>query len=683
MENFVLSPNVKKYFVNALKSIGLRKPGQVNGAYQEMSETEISMLLDDTTTSAQTIYNGIKLAVLQQFQNDAKSNKLIQKNTALDRQVVNDIMVNDLKIAPASSNRLLRSLTAASVDENGVVLSEDSNNLDAIINAVINAMDQGLVDQQLTQSESDEAKLLWDNVVNAQSNPNYEQWLQKNHLQRPQDGTAEDKAYQAKATYEKDRSRLIDEIKTNCGGDETKATSLLNQPINDEMVNKIMATKLLLTSWMEYCRRREAEGKTEPEYINEETDNERKATLCLRDGSITMQDVLMAARNMGVQELTFFQSRSEEQQQQAKAPGSEVKKENKIGNVLGKSGREFVEARTNAGGGIYYDNSSNSLKKGKRGPYRGYKALYDRIKSFLSGDIYLGRVPAIGFSQIVITDKTGHSFEVEEELNKNNGLNNSEHQTQTRPNATDYQPLDKKYFNDDGTMNIAGEFYSKVTARLIEDKMQLQAASIRIDDFSGKEQEENNSLLDYLRERIKSAETILKKGIPDSNSPYFKEPKYYEEINNEIVAKGKYKDNNFVSYYIMGDENYSNNERLIDALSCFEKMTMEGMSLKEQNAKREMALNMFHLHSYYDSNKINNEELDQLIKRFFNSNGYGQLLTDLHNGKINSIEATRKINDFVEDDLKHHALKKACEELDIEQKGKQYMQQAAEEVMSL
>ena len=121
MKNFVLSPNVKKYFVNALKSIGLRKPGQVNGAYQEMSETEISMLLDDTTTSAQTIYNGIKLAVLQQFQNDAKSNKLIQKNTALDRQVVNDIMVNDLKIAPASSNRLLRSLTAASVDENGKV----------------------------------------------------------------------------------------------------------------------------------------------------------------------------------------------------------------------------------------------------------------------------------------------------------------------------------------------------------------------------------------------------------------------------------------------------------------------------------------------------------------------------------------------------------------------------------
>ena len=96
MENNLLSPKVKEYFVHALKGIGIRNFDQAKGQTYEMTETEIGTFLDGATPL--DIFEKISSATVHQLQNDAQGDRRLQSCSAFKRQAVSNALAgNDFK----------------------------------------------------------------------------------------------------------------------------------------------------------------------------------------------------------------------------------------------------------------------------------------------------------------------------------------------------------------------------------------------------------------------------------------------------------------------------------------------------------------------------------------------------------------------------------------------------------
>ena len=181
MQNLTLSQNTQLTLMHALKGLGLRQPSSnapANGVYPEMSEEQILQILTDNNTTVDTIYHLVKLAIWQQFQNDALTNQQIQTETALHRHTLKGILtqtqVGNFKIADKVCDVYLRNLTAAGVGAEGSIAFADYFALDQAAETVMMLMAESDADKNLRPKEKDEFALFWQEAAYT----GYREWLQ-------------------------------------------------------------------------------------------------------------------------------------------------------------------------------------------------------------------------------------------------------------------------------------------------------------------------------------------------------------------------------------------------------------------------------------------------------------------------------------------------------------------------
>ena len=86
-----LSPSVKKYFINALKGIGL--VDTYNGRI--MSNGQIAEYLDKTTTDFNVIFNDIQVSIQRPLFNDMAGDENLNKATAFNCNTVSTLFTEN------------------------------------------------------------------------------------------------------------------------------------------------------------------------------------------------------------------------------------------------------------------------------------------------------------------------------------------------------------------------------------------------------------------------------------------------------------------------------------------------------------------------------------------------------------------------------------------------------------
>ena len=138
---------------------------------------------------------------------------------------------------------------------------------------------------------------------------------------------------------------------------------------NNPLLMQLKANNDLMKQSLDFCRQRLAVNNTQLQ---------QGQTL---EDALTLGDVLAVAGNEKAQVVTYFQTRSAEQQIQAEIDPKkfECKKENKIGNTLGDKGRGFIKKQTGSNAVLDYD-VVKAIKAGRQGPWRGFGKLYKKIQ---------------------------------------------------------------------------------------------------------------------------------------------------------------------------------------------------------------------------------------------------------------------------------------------------------------
>ncbi len=676
MQNLNLSANVKQYFVHALKGVGLRETNPQSGSFVEMSERDILQFLENPQTTTSDIYERIKLAVVQQLQNDAQSDKFIQNNTAFDRQILKSILtktkIGNFKFADKVCDVYLRNLTAAGVSNDGKINTTNIGNnltLECTAEVVMMSVIAGLKDQHLSDNEKDEAGQLWNEVLFVGGYAGgYKNWLINiTKTYQPDlpytEQTPSFKEYQQREVI----IQLKKETTARCG-DPKLADKLLNCKVNRAMMEQLALNDELIKQSCEYCSLRLDKKNPDP-----------NKDLCLCDVLAVLSD-----EGKKAQVVTFFQDRSREQSEDLKAnpKTSEVTRQNKIGNVIGNAGRKFVKEQTGSGVAVDFDKGSG-LGKGKKGPWRGYKPLYDAILSFLK-DLY-SNVMTIGFVTKIM-EKDGYFISPEDAEDAQGTRDLNAYKDVTDAWKTDYQQMNDGFKEEsqsgqEPTLNVAGEFYNKTKARLLADKMRLSVKQTQIDDDYMQSHPDLSQLKEqatYLEQRIATAEKILKEQIPNPDSPAFKDPRYFEMLESQIIAEDANQQNVGVQNFLKGTKNNSANDEMGQAVQLFGHLVTNGTTPNQQQVKREMAKELFHLHGKYENKEITDQDLDGMANRFVQSGALNQIRNDLNelsasgqnkreqnpnvelnsqDYKIAAVDANAAINQFVVKDLQQHVAK--------------------------
>ncbi len=668
MQNLQLSNNVKKYFVNALKGLGLRS----KNSPEELSSMTIANLLDNPNTTPFDIYYQIRLAVLQRLRNDAFTTKALQKDTAFNRNTVK-LVLNNLNVDPQlatniqnNSDELLRDLSASGVQENGNITSSTVSHrghVDEVVENVIVTLMAGVPEQNLNSDDSNhdekqQAVDLWNEIRYAMfkrrliTTGHYDEnkfnaWIKTGEYNE------EYARLHQKFHVGRIRSDLIAEVKTRFlgGGTDSEAEAFLNTKIQGNELKQILeANGVLLKDCKLYCQRR-----CQAEQVQYD------------ENQLTLFDVLAAAGSAKKQIITFFQERSQEQKQdQIQNPSTtEVKKENKIGNVMGNAGRAFVKEATGIGTNVDFDEIG--LKDGRKGPWRGYKSLFESILRFI-GDFY-GKIPTIGFVQNLMARELGYSF-APESARKNDKSDETEDK---QPWETGFKEMPKEYYNEDGTFNLAGKFYNKTKARLLNDRMSLVEITQKYEKTKNEaEKLEIQKNIAYLQIRIVMADEILKNKMPDPTSSDFNNPDYYADLERKIIAEEENEDSNeYIKANIKDDKVKNANDYMVQSLDRLRNMSEEP-SPDAVKSKREMAKVMFNLENKCQIGEVSDKDLDGMVERFYNSDKYRRMRYMLNNPtevsvdddehiidefELNAVDAMLCVNQLVEKDLKENAIK--------------------------
>ena len=622
MRNLTLSNGVKKYFVHALKSLGLRN----DDTQPELSEAEIERLLVDPNTDSTQILSYIKEALLAQLENDRRGDQYLRRNTAFDRKAAESLLehvnVNGLSMDATQRRDCLQSITN---------YAQNSNTIENIIWALC----VGLKDQKLTNDEKDEALALWDEIHYA----DFKSWLGNQYrandfndwLLQERSGQGDPQNPYSLKYFEYRLEKVENKLKdcvANVLGSMQAAESFLETKIRsgnalanlsavdktqtEMMWQKLNADKELRDRSMEICRRRCALHGLDPET------------------EFSIKDVLAAAGNHSKQLITFFQTRSKDQQiQQKNDPiNSGITKENKIGNVMGQTGRDYVKTVTGGvGAAVAFDELG--LKKGKMGPWRGYQALFERIMKFLQNDIY-SNIPVIGFVQGLMTRKGYGSLFGGKEVSVSN---NEENLTQAW--QTEYKPIPNACKDVNGELNAAGEFVNKLKARLLADKMQFIENTLNLDDcnLSAQQHLQTKQLNEYLDKRITTAKKILKeqeeKVFNNPNSAILNNVNYYATLENQVLDEQNNKGNKVVEDFLQNRKDKTANDAMATALQTFHRVANSSSTPNQLNAKRMMAAEMFNLVGKVEDSEINNQDLDEMTGRFLGSQEYSRISSDL------------------------------------------------------
>ena len=150
-----LSPNVKKYFVNALKGIGL--VDTYNGRI--MSNNQIAEYLDKTTTDFRVIFNDIQVSIQRPLFNDMAGDENLNKATAFNCNTVSTLFTeNSFQIGKQSIKVDSDSAQAFIASFRKI----DDANLEPVTQAVVDQLISGVKEQKyLNDAEKVEAISFW------------------------------------------------------------------------------------------------------------------------------------------------------------------------------------------------------------------------------------------------------------------------------------------------------------------------------------------------------------------------------------------------------------------------------------------------------------------------------------------------------------------------------------------
>lgn len=645
MENVVLSANVKRYLVNVLKGLGIREP---NSKPEGLHEADIIKLLDDSHTTFADIYERIKLAVLHQLQNDASASKEAPKNiikdeTAVDRQTIKKILPDStasqngkkvLVFSDGLSNQLLRNLTASGVGPDGKLpTGKVSGNIDLVIEETIKTVMAGLSDKKLSVEEKRAVSLFLNEIRYSK----FKQWLKdetnqysdKNFDLLVQGRVNESKYGSLYNQYNAEnlRGEVYDQVMACFHQNKRMTETFLNGPIDEksEVMNVLSVNSSLMERAKQFKEKRSAAGIIP---VDEKT---KKPV-----DELIMWDVLVALGNDKTQLQAFIQTRAVEQTFMANEPSAEVKKENKIGTILGEQGLKHLKSQ---GVTVNVDHDIATIKSGKKGPWRGYKALFDRCYNYYQSEIY-GPIPSIGLIQGIMSEKGTYK-----DSEKQNTVKKME-----EPWKTDYGDMPADYKDENGVLNLAGEFYNKTKARILLDKSRISHwkyldAKTRP---AGEEEISSDKRLSYLRNRVKVAEDILANKMPKKGTADFNQKETYAKLEAQIIDKEHNQDD--LIQDLVDDEvdgrPFSPNAAWCAVYRNLNEV-VDDKTPAGREATREMASDIFNLHGQYAKNKVNNDDLEVLAKDFVYGNDVGRQMYDLvDDNKIEAAVAMTKTNNM-------------------------------------
>lgn len=708
MQNLTIqSENVKQYFVHALKSLGLRHDTGVRSgnliSFPEMKEAEILQFLENPQTTSLKLRKKIKSAIMQQYQNDTNNQDNIKQTTVIGRQTVRKILTG-LGVDDTKCNDLLRSLTAAGVDQHGNIpsiqqgASFEANTdalMDGVVDTVITAMLKGVNEQKLDTAAKQEAKDLWTDALYAEfeqvraSQPNFDQnafntWKKD---QKDQQFNTEYEVF----LFTRKNNQIRAWTNAYLGSD-----SICNKKVMDDkkVWQQIRANHNLLQKSLAYCEKRCA--------FTMQTWNDKNL-----ETELTVGDILAVAGDEKTQIATFCQARLEEQKDQATQDPAlyESKTENQIDHVLGVQGNKHIKAQT-IPGSVIESKTVEKLKAGKKGPWRGLQPLYNKIDKIVSR--IFKPVQAIGFSQAYINRATGYSFSSDNKVNQSQAIEKQTDQELKDPVQTDFAEDEAQL---ESVVDVARNFYAKTKARILKDKMSIAWVTAYINSGSEKLDTERaefrQAYIAYLKDRIRRGETVLANKMPDQQSPDYQNQAYYDQLEEDILAEAENQNNKWILKNINADKAKQANDFMADSIYMFNEAAKDGVVGEKETAKRQMAQQFFHVESYVKAGTLSEQDLDQMTNRFFSkANGVGKMFYDLcfPNGRdvdamaiaaMNAVDKFAEINQFVVKDLQQNALKaqyeqytKAKDIVDdrraVEQNRAEIRQAAAEEMgMSL
>ena len=630
MNNLQMSDNVKQHFIHALKSLGLGRV--VNNQYAELSEKEIAEFLDNPQTTPQDIFNKITLAVNYQLKVDEGTEHRLQQYSVHERHVVNNALNNEFQIDKQVGNDFLKDL--CSVD--GV------ENYSTVARVVIEKIKKGIDEQKdfkkigaEDRQEKASALDIWDAIRDCE----YDTWLTTQpDPQNPQLTREEYYQYHANSKYIKNKTKAL------FHGDANMAQNFLNSKFNDEALACLKVNESFLDKAKENCKKA---GK-DPEK------------------DLTVGDVLLTVTdaNRIEQVMTYFHTRSKQQDEMEKSKKGDVTRANKIGNVLGKNGRKEIKNSV-----VYFDKEKIG-KQGKKA-WRGYKEIYAKIEALISS---LSKNIMAGGHTIRALEAAGYVMST----NKKDALESMDGATQydDKPWEIDEEQTPPQLVqNQSGVQaqqgqGVAEKFYEKARARLLADKMRIHhfQALLAEPTLTAAKEKDLKQKVDYLTQRIQRSENAINQ-IPDKNDNNFNNQNYYDKLEEKILAEKQYEKDVNLKAFIDSTKNNTANAEMSEALSRL-KLMSQGKSPNKINAKRNMAVELFNLQNKTDQLTAN--DIDELTDRFVANKmadinqkltTYSQQTSQTTNAQANQQtyqmsfpQALMDIKDFVREDLKQNAM---------------------------
>ena len=583
-----LSPSVKKYFVNALKGIGL--VDTYNGRI--MSNNQIAEYLDQTTTDFNVIFNDIQVSIQRPLLDDMAGDENLNKATAFNCNTVSTLFTENSFQVGQQSIKVDSDSAKAFISSFRKI---DDANFEPVTQAVVDQLISGVKEQKyLNDAEKVEAISFWEQIRDCA----YYTFLSKRPNLKPNQDL--------RNTFYGERvvKTLKEKIQRDImGGDAQKTDDFLDAKIDDKARIYLEANCDLLKKSEEVCRRFQHDPQTE-----------------LKIGHV----LLALGEDYKVKEvINYFQERSQAQRIVERDPRQkEVNRENKIGNLMGKESRKQL-AKMNGGLAVYSD--TDKVKKGKTN-WRGYKALYDRISNFMSKQYE--SVQAIGYIEAIMKRK-GYLADINyTKVEKERDL--------TKLWQTNLESeIPTQYLNDNQkSMDYAGEFYHETKARLLADKMRLKRVEAQIAEsalIQGEDLQSLEQISNFLQNRIKRAGEGLDNLARAKMSSEFEKPEiqknFTAKVENYILYDAvEKKDNDNFEVSNDGKEIFSvefmtkisacksANDDMIDALQEFQCVGA-GTTASQKIAKISMARELFGL----QNNEIEDKAIDEMADRFLNT----------------------------------------------------------------
>ena len=603
---------VNAYVVNALKGLGLRdvRTGQ------ELEIQEIEQQL--ARNNFDVVRAGLREELLYQMRQDSQNQRVYQEKFKFDFTAVKQILLqNQIFRDPHDCDRVLGTVAGASAD----------NVVDVLLGGVV----QGLPEQRGIKPE--QAEQAADSITKIVEG-DYRQFLAQRNLSEDKFSLSQYKAYQTK-------NLIIDQF-TKLVGNQAKAMQLLNHPIKSD--DPILANNDSLRSAYE----------TAQQQLNQET-----AVLGgQQHNQITMLDLLMGVSQASTraQVMAYCENRAMEQRQEF-ALDSPLQ----LGNVLGKSGRQAIEADIDGHisdkiMAVPHASDKVSLPEKK---WRGYKVLAAKMELLLKK--MHATIPAMIFVNRLLAKEQVNGKAIDEKYRWQEW--------------GEMQDMPANYRDAQGNLNQAGEYYNRAQARLIADRVRVIEYETKIKNDPKNKNPELRSKLVYYQARVNATQHALA------------ELKYNIENSNQVPDDAFFRHLTTNIVYLQGSELGQNQEfmqspeiqqeiqktratnpaaQMTGALKTFANFE-QSQDANEKQASYVMLSELFSIRDKFDAGNVTTADLDDLMNHIpnspFNPKMVNALVDGLNKqpgeqGYISPADCLTKLNQASQKYLQEHKYRK-------------------------